>query len=193
MKRKNAALFLRLKMSSHIEMLTKNVKVRGWEREASGMWKLEVVVRLSFCVSYFSNSLPSAKCMQMQYGWVKEHLKRRKLGDSGKKETREKKSSECCGIFYGLLINSQWRVLGECYNNLLCQPSAWHLTVGKSLCDSTSPHSLFKADLHAPHSNAGQPQNDHNMALLMILQANCEKDRRGNRRERGIRRKKLKT
>lgn len=152
-------------MSSHIEMLTDNVKVRGWEREPSGMWKLEVVVRLSFHVFYFLVILhPVQKCMQMQYGWEKEHLERRKLCDSGKKGTREKKSSECCGIFYGFLINSSRRVQGECYNNLLCQPSAQRLTVGKSLCDSSSPHSLFKADHHAPHSNAGQPRNGRNPA-----------------------------
>lgn len=140
--------------------------IRGWEREPSGMWKLEVVVRLSFSVSFLfcCNFLPSAKCMQMQYGWDMEHLEQWKLWDKGKEGTREKKSSECRGIFYGPLINSWWRVQGECYNNLLCQPSARRLTVGKSLCDSSSPHSLFKADLHAPHSIAGQPQNGRNTA-----------------------------
>lgn len=153
------------KMSSHIEVLSDNVRVSEWEREPSGMWKLEIVVRLSFHISYFIAILhPVQNVCKCNMAGRRNILEWRTLWDNGKERTREKKSSECCGIFYGPLINSQRRVQGECYNKLLCQPSARRLTVGKSLCDSSSPHSLFKADLHAPHSNAGQPQNGRNTA-----------------------------
>lgn len=141
--------------------------IRGWEREPSGMWKLEVVLRLSYSVSFFFFLVifyPVQNVYKCNMAGIWNIWSNENCETKERKEQEKKKSSECCGIFYGPLINSWWRVQGECYNNLLCQPSARRLTVGKSLCDSSSPHSLFKADLHASHSIAGQPQNGRNTA-----------------------------
>lgn len=88
--KKIAALFLCLKMSSHIEMLTDNVRVRGWEREASGMWKLEVVVRLSFHVSYFFLAI----LHPVQNVCKCNTAERRNIWGEGNCETVERKEQE---------------------------------------------------------------------------------------------------